>query len=244
MKKQLTFKVPNALICDTALSFTARKVGVVIYAHRNALGCCHKSFEELADLAGCSVLTARRAVQALQEAGYLSSSRTYRYHKRLQRIVYGKRAYSCSLHYQGGYTLIPRSFIEETATVTPAAFCVMLYICQCAGNKRRAYPSITKICNALGVARSTVCRALHQIKQLSCILVQLCRKVNGCMTASSYHLVHVLAGVSVNAGSVQDTDTTRRDLRMRLHTFIVKAKNTICNAFSHWMVVPFLANYS
>ncbi len=244
MKKQLTFKVPNALICDSTLSFTARKVGAVIYAHRNALGCCHKSFEELAHLAGCSPLTARKAVQALQEAGYLSSSRTYRYHKHLKRMVYGKRAYSCALQYDGGYTLIPRSMIRETAAVTPAAFCVLLYVCLCAGNKRRAYPSITKICDALDMARSTVCRALQQIKQLACVVVQLCRKVNGCMAASSYHLVQMLAANMFAAKSLKDTESPCIDPWVRLRTYILKVKNNICNAISRWGVVPFLANYS
>ena len=52
--RQLTFKMPNELIGDTQLSYSARRVAAALYAHKNALGCTHKSYEQLAQLTGLS----------------------------------------------------------------------------------------------------------------------------------------------------------------------------------------------
>ena len=39
--RQLTFKMPSELICDTRLSYSARCVATALYAHKSALGCTH-----------------------------------------------------------------------------------------------------------------------------------------------------------------------------------------------------------
>ena len=61
-KRRSYFKVPNALIFDTTLSFATRRVGMIFFAYCNALGGCRKSYEAIAALAGCSVATAVKAV--------------------------------------------------------------------------------------------------------------------------------------------------------------------------------------
>lgn len=245
MKPRNTFKLPNRLIRDPRLSPTARKVGAVLYAHRNALGFCTKSLDALASLSGLCAATVRKAVEELSAAGYISAARTYRYLPRKGRTVYGRMAYQVDLRFQGGYTLIPRDVLAHQEKLTPSAFLVCLCLLAAAGNRRRAFPSISRIAALAGVARSTVCRALLQIKSLSWLLVRLCRKRTGAFTANSYHFATVLTGTA-------ETDLTAvpgaagseaRRTKDVLHAFIVKLRAALRNLFSPRGVVPFLANY-
>lgn len=88
-KRRSYFKVPNALIFDTTLSFATRRVGMIFFAYCNALGGCRKSYEAIAALAGCSVATAVKAVWELSEAGYLTVKHTKYHSGKLGRTVYG-----------------------------------------------------------------------------------------------------------------------------------------------------------
>ncbi len=241
--KELTFKVPNALICDDALSLSARKVGAVLYGRRNAFGFCKKSIKDIAAIAGLSAATVSKSVDELQRAGYVVSARTYRWSKKRQRMVYGKKVYRCDLHFAGGYTRIPRMLLQEK-DLTPAAFCVMLYVYQAAGNRRRAWPSIAKISQAISVSHSTVCRALLQIKKLPSLLVQLCRKTNGAFSASSYYLAKIidLPNIGYAALEQQGAETVKKPFG--LFTYILNALRQAYNHFFTRGVVPNLANYS
>lgn len=245
MKKTSTFKMPNALICDQALSLSSRKVGAVLYAYRNAFGVCKKSYEDIARLSDLSCGTVRKAVAELVAAGYISAVHTYRYHQGKQRIVFGKNAYCCTLHFRGGYTLIPREVLRQRS-ITPGAFCICLYICMQAGKKRRAFPSISKISEAVGVARSTVCCALQQIRTLANFLVQLCRKANGAFCANSYFVV-LSSSFSKHAQVADLPQSTPEKTTERLHplrSFIIKLGERLHNLFSPKGVVRFLTNYS
>ena len=239
MKKCLTFKLPNALINDDRLTLSARVLAVVFYSHRNALGFSKKSIAELSALSGLSSATVRRATEELYAAGYIFSARTYRWSKKKQRLIYGKKCYRCTLKFAGGYTLVPRDILPQIPELSASALCILLYICQAAGNTRRAYPSISRISAAVGVARSTVCRALHQLKGISSLLVQLCRKINGAFAATSYHLVH-----SVSSDRHAEPRQLRTVEPVGLHAFIVKAAAWLRNLFSIKGVVPNLANNS
>lgn len=235
--QQQTFKLPNALICDTRLSYTARRIGATLYAYRNALGFCLRSAAELAILSGCSSKTVRGAIRELTAAGYIHSARSYRYHERLHRLVYGKNAYTCSLNFDGGFTLIPRH-IFTCEDLTPAAFCVYLYLFYAAGNKHRAYPSISRIMRIVGAAHSTVCRVLSQLKKLPGIFAQHCKKTNGAFAASSYYIVCVLRNIS------QRKQSEMADQPESLHTIILTAVRRFCNRFLHKAVVRFLPSIS
>lgn len=250
--KRNTFKLPNRLVCDPRLSPSARVVGAVLYAHRNALGLCTKSLDALAALSGCCAATVRKATEELSDAGYITAARTYRYLPRKHRVVYGRKAYQVSLRFQGGYTLIPRELLARKDELTPAAFLVCLCLAVAAGNRRRAYPSISVIGRMVGIARSTVCRALSQIKLLPGILVLLCQKRNGSFAASSYHFTTVLMGreaaavpegPELLAGQGAAMRKTRR-IGNILRNFIVTARAALRNLFSARGVVPFLANNS
>ena len=107
--KQSKFTVPNALIQDTLLSYSARRLGCVFFSFSNALGVCNKSYDQLATLAHCSRKTAIRGVQQLVKAGYISFRNTYHYDENAGRVVYGKNSYAINttLLWEG-YTIISR----------------------------------------------------------------------------------------------------------------------------------------
>lgn len=250
--KRNTFKLPNRLICDGRLSPSARKVGAVLYAHRNAFGFCSKSLATLAALSGLCAATVRKATEELTDAGYITATRTYRYLPRKGKTVYGKKLYQVDLRYQGGYTQIPREVLTQKEALTPSAFLIFLCLRMAAGNSSRAFPSIAKIERMAGIARSTVCRALHQIKAMSEILVLLCRKRNRTFAASSYHFTTVLtADQAVSFADISEPITQQgaaeekpRRIWNILHSLIVKARETLRNLFPGRGVVPFLANNS
>lgn len=193
MSQQNTFKIPNQLICEDRLTLSARKLGAVLYARSNPLGYCHKSLAELAQLAGCSVSTVRKAAGELEAAGWLSVSRTYTWVEKLGHRGYGKLEYRITPLPEKGWTQIPRSYLERCADMTPAGFVIGLYLYAAAGNReRRAFPSISKISAAIGVAQRTVCRALHQLSRLKEFLVTHCKRIRGDYAANNYHLCVVL----------------------------------------------------
>ena len=225
-----SWKVPNTLICDTSLSFSARVVGAVLYGHINAFGCCCKSYAEIGRLAGCSAATARGAVLALEQAGYLTSATPMRWIRQQARVGYGKRCYTLRL--AGSYTRIPRTALPELQQVSPATAVVVLYLFYQAGQKRRAFPSITRISQGLGMVRSTVCLALAAIRSLRCLMVELCRKANGALAANSYHMVHILSLPSCS--HLPEPAVSAGILRRMLRRCL--------DALPAWRVVRFLAN--
>lgn len=189
--KKLTFQVPNSLICNDMLSYSTRRLGAVLYSRRNAQGSCCKSLQQLSELSGCAIATVQKGLQALQETGYITIHRRYRYSETHERRIYDRFTYECSLDRlnQGGYTLMPRDIFAHGETVSHATFVVLMYIHQQAGNTNRAFPSINRMSHALGMAHSSVCRAIRVVKGLACFLVHYCIKQNGAFACNSYHLV-------------------------------------------------------
>ncbi|MEM5769369.1 MAG: hypothetical protein AAGU32_13910 [Bacillota bacterium] len=55
-RRKPSFKVPNRLIQDGALSFSARRVGAVLYSRRSRLGACKRSLAYLARLRSVYIL--------------------------------------------------------------------------------------------------------------------------------------------------------------------------------------------
>lgn len=178
------FKLPNKLLLDAGLSFSARRVGAVLYSRRNALGTCRKSLAALARFAACSVPTARKALAELEAAGYIARQRQYRYDPLLGQPVYDVQAYHCSLDFGQGYTLVPRSIFQYE--LRGSAFVVCLYLYFCLGNSSRAFPSLSRISSVLWMARSTVCQALACLREAGCILRQHCARANRTFSANSY----------------------------------------------------------
>ena len=166
-KRRSYFKVPNALIFDTTLSFATRRVGMIFFAYCNALGGCRKSYEAIAALAGCSVATAVKAVRELSEAGYLTVKHTKYHSGKLGRTVYGKNTYTVDLALlKKGYTILDRAVLEQE--LTDSALIVLCAIIVCAG--------------------------LRLLKALKTLLVQLCIKKNQEHSRNSYHICGVAEG--------------------------------------------------
>ncbi len=101
-RSHAAFKLPNELILDASLSFSARRLGAVLHSCRNPFGCCRKSLDTLAALVGMSVTTARKAISELSDAGYIAHINTYRYNERLGRMVYAVGVYQCLLSVSKG----------------------------------------------------------------------------------------------------------------------------------------------
>jgi len=86
-----TFKLPNQLITDASISFSARRLGAVLYSRRNAFGFCRKSsLATLASLSKLSVTTARKAISELSDAGYVAHLNTYRHNDWEKYFLYIK----------------------------------------------------------------------------------------------------------------------------------------------------------
>lgn len=250
-----TFKVPNRLICEAGLSLSARKVGVILYAHCNAFGFCHRSLRGLAELSGVSMATVKKAAGELAEAGWLTVSRTYVWNEKLGRRVYGKKEYQLAPVPKRGWTRIPRDYINRNTKITSASFVIGLYLYVAGSKDRRAFPSISKIAGAVGVARSTVCRALHQIKQMGDFLVQLCRTAKKVFAANSYYLCTILhyssvtgqeyavvPGSSAKQRMTYDQPEEAPQKRNPLCAFILRLGKRLRNLFFRQGVVPNLAN--
>lgn len=198
MKKLQSFKLPNRLICDDTLSYSARRVGAVLYSRRNRFGFCHKGLILLAKYAHCSVSTVRKAAQELMSAGYITSYHNRRYSEQLGRVVYARNTYVCELSFRGGFTMIPRSIMSWN--VTAGTFSVGLFLCYQAGNGTRAFPSLRKIGKMLGMSHATVCRAVAALKKVGGILVQACIKVNRAFSNNSYYFVNIETKQERNVG--------------------------------------------
>lgn len=227
-KRRSYFKVPNALIFDTTLSFATRRVGMIFFAYCNALGGCRKSYEAIAALAGCSVATAVKAVWELSEAGYLTVKHTKYHSGKLGRTVYGKNTYTVDLALlKKGYTILDRAVLEQE--LTDSALIVLCAIIVCAGNSSRAFPSISALQKKTGAARSTVCAGLRLLKALKTLLVQLCIKKNQEHSRNSYHICGVAEGNYAAASCDQ-------------HIAASDACQAPIEGFSLMGVVRFLAN--
>ena len=185
------FKLPNKLFRDLNLSRAARLVGSVLYAYRNAFGVCRKSGSELAELARISPDVISSAVQELQRAGYITVSGSSYYSESKQHVVQGKNVYTCNLNVlQEGYTFLPREVFRPRLTISQRLVYISLYVA--AGNQRRAFPSISRLREMTGCARSTICKALQALRQLPELLIRRCQKRNRAFSSNSYHFCTVL----------------------------------------------------
>ena len=213
------------LVKDDRLSFAFRKVGLVLFSFSNALGICCKSYEEIARLAHCSTRTAQEAVLRLVELGYIS----YTTQKPIHAVAYGKNVYSVNLNVlKGGYTLVSREVFKYD--LTASAFILYIAVLTAAGNRKRAFPSITKLQKMTGAARSTVCAGLRLLKRLPLLFVQLCVKKNGAYAANSYHLVNESSRVIVPRQAANEATSAGVRPSLRFYSSI---KRAVCKAVEH-----------
>lgn len=196
-----TFRIPNQLILDQSLSFSARRLGAVLYSRRNPLGCCRKSLATLAELSGLSVTTTRKAIDELSSAGYIAHIQTYRYNEQLGRMVYAVSVYQCLLSTAKGFTLVPWKIFD--APILSSAFVAALYLYYQAGNSTRCFPSLAAICEGIGASMATVCRIRKLLDTVRLFCVLQCKKLNRAFSSNSYHILQTAPGVCDAGPSAQ-----------------------------------------
>lgn len=189
-----TFRIPNQLILDQTLSFSARRLAVVLYSRRNPLGCCRKSLAKLAELSSLSVTTTRKAIDELSSAGYIAHIHTYRYSEQLGRMVYANGVYQCLHSTAKAFTLVPWKIFD--APMTSSAFVAALYLYYQAGNSSRCFPSLVAICRGIGASIATVCRARRVLDTVRLFFILRCKKRNRAFSSNSYHILQTAPGVS------------------------------------------------
>lgn len=183
-------KVPNHLITDDSLSYSARKLGAVLYSRRNHFGTVKMSLKVMAGLSGLSISTVRKSLSELEASKHLTKCRQYKYDKQKGRFVYSINSYSLDLSFEGGFTFIPRANIRKAATTGASEFTVCLYLFFQTGNSNRAFPSLSKISDDLKMARSTVCRVMKALRTIGIFLIQRCLKANKAFSQNSYFFIH------------------------------------------------------
>lgn len=188
-----TFRIPNQLILDQNLSFSARRLGAVLYSRRNPLGCCRKSLAKLTELSGLSVTTTRKALSELSSAGYIAHIHTYRYNSCLGRMVYAVGVYQCLLPMTKDFTSVPWKIFD--APMTGSAFVAALYLYYQAGNSSRCFPSLAAICQGVGASMATVCRARRILDTVRLFCILQCKKLNRAFSSNSYHILQTAPGV-------------------------------------------------
>ena len=181
--------VPNNLITDTALSYTTKRVALVLLllAGRKDRYVA-VTFAALARLCKCSTTTSQKAVKELCTQGYLLKSNRYHFGEKQNHLIYASNRYLW-LRREGGYTLVSRNLLAYD--LTPAAFVTLLYLYRCAGRKGRAFPSLRRIAGlGLDMAKSTVCLALKALRLLQAMVRHKCMTRNRCYASSSYYLTN------------------------------------------------------
>ena len=143
----------------------------------------------LSGLSGLAVSTVRGAIDELERGGYPTSQKIYRYNIARAHPVFDRTVYQIHKYLLGGFTLVPADVLQNKA-LDGSAFILALYLCQQGAGQGRAFPSIRQIVDAIGLEKSTVCRALRQIKAISAFLVRHCVRSNRAHAANSYFFLH------------------------------------------------------
>jgi len=171
-RNSATFKVPNNLILDSNLTYSAKRVGCVLYSRCDCSGNCTMSINQIALLAMCSSTTALKAVQELERFGYVARYKNRRYSAEKGRVVYQKSNYTVTLNNR--FTFIPRNVFSFQ--IKNSSFAVYLFLRMCAGNNTRAFPSLSRICNDLYISKSAVCSSLSELSDAGLVLRLPCKR--------------------------------------------------------------------
>lgn len=199
--------VPNELITDDKLHHSTKRVAVVLLLMAGRKNkAVTVTVGQLAAESKCSTATVQQAIRELIEAGYISKERKYRFCAEMNRLIYAANSYLWQRR-EGGYTLVRRDILSYK--VTHAAFCNLLFLYRCAGQKDRAFPSLRRIAgffrstgrSGLDMAKSTVCRVLKALHKIQAIL-RVCYEIRkNFFGANSYFLTDCVQSRSSDAFS-------------------------------------------
>ena len=202
-------KLPNQLLKDDQINCSVRQVGAALYSCQ-INGKVSKSMKEISILAGVrSVTTVETAIDRLVDTGYIIETiPNHYYSKKHGRYVNSSNSYILDMSFPYGFTLIPRSLFskcygEYSSFVVAAGIrCIM-------GNKTRAWPSLKEISEVLGIAISTICRAIKYLVTTKVLYCQHCIKQNRAFSKNSYYFLQASAcygdNISTHGTSISDT---------------------------------------
>lgn len=146
-----TFYLPIRLITHDLLSYSARRLGAILYGACDENGSLCVTLEALSGHSGLAVCTVRKAVDQLEYYGVL----TRRKQPRAGILYY--------LNMENESILIPRSLLLDS-TISSSAFIVRLYRYYLSSGKQGS-PSLKGTSAAVHMAKSTVCTAVKRIRQ-------------------------------------------------------------------------------
>lgn len=150
-----TFPLPNALILDGTLTFTAHRVGAALYSLNG--GNLQITLSELSHMARISITTIRGNLQELEVAGYIRRQRKLQYNTSQIHLIPPQDLTRCT------FTHIPRSALA--LPLQPRAFCVLLYLLYLGWPERlEDRPDAKTISTAIRASKATVYRGLGEIR--------------------------------------------------------------------------------
>ena len=152
-KTEQAFLVPNALILDDSLSFTARRLGAVLYSFGTED--LQLTLSTLANMTGSSITTIRGNLQDLEATGYIQRQKRIRFNTKPIHLVLPSSPETC--------TPIPCSTLS--LQLQASSFCVFLYLCYMGcGPGAEGRPSRRTIQRTLFISDSGVQRSLKEIR--------------------------------------------------------------------------------
>ena len=189
MAAQSYIVVPNALITAAGHSATKRlMVALLGYSmprrkKKQQVYSTQKSYAQLKVLSGIrSDTTLNLAIRQLVQAGFLKKTNHYSWSHERGRMERCRNAYTIDHSYirylcdHDGYTLVPRALLSFR--LTNAQFAVALLLYKLAGSRGVARPSLRTIASMLRLAKSTVCLALRQLRELQ-LFIRILRRYIG-----------------------------------------------------------------
>lgn len=213
-------QIPNTLIDDTVMHYTSKVVYTVLAYSQRKSGLIKLTVAELVERTGLCEATVLQALCELEAGGFICKKRNWRFSAvHGNRLVFASNTYKLHLDLSNGYTLISASLL--TLELTPACFCVLLFLYRCAGRNGRAFPSIRYIAGTwrdktgkgLCMAKSTVLRALKHLAKLQLIEKRTCEAENGGLCDNSYYMTNmVLHHVSAVVCSIVHTNTPTAEI--------------------------------
>lgn len=204
--------MPNVLIDDTVMHYTSKIVYTVMALSQRKSGLIKLTVAELVEKTGLCEATVLQALAELEAGGFIKKKRNWRFSYGLGRAVFASNTYKLRLDFSDGYTLISSAILDMD--LTPAAFCVLLFLYRCAGRTGRAYPSIRYIAGAwkektgkgLYMAKATVLRALKSLVKLQAIYKCYCETKAGNFCNNSYFMTDMVLAYT-SAHYLHNSDT-------------------------------------
>ena len=190
--------ISNRLIDDTVMHYTSKIVFCTLAFMQRRDGRAKMTVAQIVSMSGLSEGTVLQALKELEENGFLTKKRNWRWSEKMNSLVYAANTYKVSQNFSTGYTLISSSVMD--VETTPAGFSVLLYLYRCAGRSGRAYPSIRYIAGfwkektgrGLEISKSTIQRVLKQLEKCQAFVKNQCEARSGVLSCNSYYLTEMV----------------------------------------------------